>query len=118
MSADRTTQPNSVSQGPFIASEYVALPGDRVAFVATDPKTGICCPGRDYRALAGFDALALNAAYTLGKNAGIEQRDMAIHTAYDQIRMTAIHGGNGHFLVPETAIAALRAALYPEVRHG
>lgn len=116
--AVRKERSKHVFCGPFVASEYAALPGDRIAFVAADPKTGICCPGRNACLLAEQDANALNAAYALGKNAGREQRDLAIHTAYEQLRMAAIPGGNGHSLVPDTAIAALRAALYPEVRHG
>ena len=103
-----------VFSGPFLAANYIGLPGDRILFVAHDPHTGICCPGRDEFTHAEQDAQALNAAYTLGKNAGREERDAAIHAAYEQVRMTAIPGGSGHLLVPDTAIGALRSALYPK----
>lgn len=112
---DRSKQ---VFDGPFVARANVGLPGNCVYYVASDPKTGVCCPSRDQMNHAEADALALNAAYTLGKDAGREASDAAVYAAYQQIRMAAIPGGNGHFLVPETAIAALRSALYSEVRHG
>lgn len=101
--------PPSLGGGPFVVSEYVALPGDRIAVAAMDPVTGIMCGGRDDRKLAEGDAQALNAAYQLGKRRAEE----AARNAYEHIRMAAIPGGNGHMLVPETAIAALRSALFP-----
>lgn len=109
MSEPQTANPNSSWPGPFVVSEYVALPGDRIAFAAMDPATGIMCPGRDDRDQARADAQALNAAYQLGRRLAEE----AVRSAYDHIRMTAIPGGNGHFLVPEAAIAELRSALFP-----
>lgn len=102
-------QPHSPWPGPFVVSEYVALPGDRIAVAAMDPATGIMCAGRDDRELARADAQALNAAYQLGRRMAEE----AVRSAYDHIRMTSIPGGNGHFLVPEAAIAEMRAALFP-----
>ena len=53
--------------GPFIASEYISLPGDRLMWIATDPRTGICCAGRETMELAVADARGMNAAYQLGK---------------------------------------------------
>lgn len=106
MSADRTTQPNSVSQGPFIASEYVALPGDRVAFVATDPKTGICCPGRDDRALAEQDAEALNAAYASGIVAAA-----AGHTCLVQTCLALADGLEGAALLSSERAERLRRSV-------
>ncbi len=64
------TAPPPLGDGPFIVSEYLALPGDRIAFVAMDPVTGIMCGGRDDRTLAEADVQALNAAYQRGKLAG------------------------------------------------
>jgi hypothetical protein len=52
---------------PFVASEYVGLPGDRILHVATDPHTGIGCAGRDDYEHAAHDARALNAAYHMGR---------------------------------------------------
>mgnify|MGYP006921387973 CR=1 FL=1 len=57
---------DSLGKGPFIASEYVGLPGDRIMFVATDPSTGISCGGRDEHVTAKGDARALNAAFWIG----------------------------------------------------
>jgi hypothetical protein len=53
--------------GPFIASEYISLPGDRLMWIASDPRTGICCAGRESADLAESDARGMNAAYQLGK---------------------------------------------------
>ncbi len=105
----KTEKPNSLFQGPFVVSEYVALPGDRIAVAAMDPATGIMCSGHFDREFARADAHALNAAYQLGRRTAEE----AVRSAYDHIRMTAIPGGNGHFLVPEAAIAEMRSALFP-----
>lgn len=104
----------TVEAAPFHVAEYVCLPGDRIGYHAIEQCVGICTPGRNSQDLAVQDAQALNAAYTLGKNAGREERDAAIHAAYEQVRMTAIPGGSGHLLVPDTAIGALRSALYPK----
>lgn len=104
-----TTPPLSPWPGPFVVSEYVALPGDRIAVAAMDPASGIMCSGHFDREFARADAHALNAAYQLGRRTAEE----AVRSAYDHIRMTAIPGGNGHFLVPEAAIAELRSALFP-----
>lgn len=108
-SRNQDRQPNSQWPGPFVVSEYVALPGDRIAFAAMDPATGIMCSGHFDREFARADAHALNAAYQLGRRTAEE----AVRSAYDHIRMTAIPGGNGHFLVPEAAIAEMRSALFP-----
>lgn len=109
MSEPQTANPNSQWPGPFVVSEYVALPGDRIAFAAMDPATGIMCSGHFDREFARADAHALNAAYQLGRRTAEE----AVRSAYDHIRMTAIPGGNGHLLVPEAAIAEMRSALFP-----
>lgn len=69
-----TTPPLSPWPGPFVVSEYVALPGDRIAFAAMDPATGIMCPGRDNRSLAECDAQALNAAYQLARRSLVATR--------------------------------------------
>lgn len=57
---------------PFVASEYVGLPGDRILFVAHDPHTGICCAGRDRHEEANHDAKGMNAAWWLGYAAAME----------------------------------------------
>jgi hypothetical protein len=59
--------PAGSTQGPFVVSEYVALPGDRVHFAAIDHATLITCAGRELRELAKQDADALNAAWRLGR---------------------------------------------------
>jgi len=51
---------------PFVASEYVGLPGDRILFVAHDPHTGICCAGRESSDEAQYDAQGMRAAWRLG----------------------------------------------------
>lgn len=51
---------------PFVAAEYVGLPGDRILFVAHDPHTGICCAGRESSDEADYDAQGLRAAWRLG----------------------------------------------------
>ena len=51
---------------PFVASEYVGLPGDRILFVAHDPHTGICCAGRESSDEAQYDARGMRAAWWLG----------------------------------------------------
>jgi hypothetical protein len=53
--------------GPFVVTEFAALPGDEVMFVATDPNTGIGTYATNRRELADGDAEALNAAYRLGR---------------------------------------------------
>ena len=74
MSEPQTANPNSQWPGPFVVREYVALPGDRIAFAAMDPATGIMCPGRDNRSLAECDAQALNAAYQLARRSLVAAR--------------------------------------------
>lgn len=106
MSADQTVKPNSVPQAPFIVSEYVALPGDRVGFVATDPKTGICCPGRDDRSLADQDAEALNAAYASGIVAAA-----AGHTCMVQTCLALADGLEGAALLASERSERLRRSV-------
>lgn len=57
---------DSLGRGPFIATDYVGLPGDRILHVATDPNTGIGCAGREDFETAKADARALNCAFWLG----------------------------------------------------
>lgn len=57
---------------PFVASEYVGLPGDRILFVAHDPHTGICCAGRESSDEAQYDAQGMRAAWWLGYAAAME----------------------------------------------
>lgn len=57
---------------PFVASEYVGLPGDRILFIAHDPNTGICCSGRQSIDEAQYDAQGMRAAWWLGYAAAME----------------------------------------------
>lgn len=57
---------------PFVAREYVGLPGDRILFVAHDPRTGVCCCGREKHDEAESDAQGLRAAWWLGYAAAME----------------------------------------------
>ena len=57
---------------PFVASEYVGLPGDRILYVAHDPNTGVCCAGRESNDDAQYDAQGLRAAWWLGYAAAME----------------------------------------------
>lgn len=57
---------------PFVASEYVGLPGDRILFVAHDPNTGICCAGRESSDEAQYDAQGMRAAWWLGYATAME----------------------------------------------
>ena len=57
---------------PFVASEYVGLPGDRILFVAHDPHTGISCAGRESSDEAQYDAQGMRAAWWLGYAAAME----------------------------------------------
>ena len=100
-----TTPPLSPWPGPFVVSEYVALPGDRVGFVATDPQTGICCPGRDDRALAEQDAEALNAAYASGFVAA------AGHTCMVQTCLALADGLEGAALLASERAERLRRSV-------
>lgn len=68
---------------PFLATEYVGLPGDRILHVATDPHTGIGCAGRDDYEHAEHDARALNAAYHMGRACAIQRViERAGHSVY------------------------------------
>lgn len=68
---------------PFVAAEYVGLPGDRIMHVATDPHTGIGCAGRDEYEHAAHDARALNAAYHMGRACAMQQAiERAGHSVY------------------------------------
>lgn len=68
-------QPLRRELGPFVVREEIGLPGDKPYWVAIDPKTGICIRGHNSREVAAEDAVALNAAYRLG-------RDVASHPEY------------------------------------
>ena len=57
---------------PFVASEYVGLPGDRILFVAHDPHTGICCSGRESSDEAQYDVRVMRAAWWIGYAAAME----------------------------------------------
>lgn len=56
-----------MNDGPFIVQKYIALPGDRVCWVAIHPETGIQCAGRDTEREARDDCAGLNAAYEIGR---------------------------------------------------
>ena len=62
----------AAAKPPFVAHEYVGLPGDRILFVAHDPSTGICCGGRDKYEESKHDAQGMNAAWWLGYAAAME----------------------------------------------
>ncbi len=62
----------AAAKPPFVASEYVGLPGDRILFVAHDPLTGICCCGRDTYEESKHDVQGMNAAWWLGYAAAME----------------------------------------------
>jgi hypothetical protein len=57
---------------PFVAVEYVGLPGDRIMYVAHDPNTGVCCVGRESSDDAQYDAQGMRAAWWLGYAAAME----------------------------------------------
>lgn len=57
---------------PFVAAEYVGLPGDRILFVAHDPNTGICCAGRESFDESQYDAQGMRAAWWLGYATAME----------------------------------------------
>lgn len=67
---DDIREPDAVP--PFVASEYVGLPGDRILFIAHDPNTGICCCGRESGEEAQYDAQGMRAAWWLGYAAAME----------------------------------------------
>ena len=57
---------------PFVAAEYVGLPGDRILCVAHDPNTGICCAGRESFDESQYDAQGMRAAWWLGYATAME----------------------------------------------
>lgn len=84
---------------PFVVQDYVAIPGDVIQYVATDPSTGVGACGRTDRLHAELDAIALNEAFRMGRRAvasrcqsrvvgegdygGVEGADGAIHSDAD-----------------------------------
>jgi hypothetical protein len=70
--AEDLNQRLAAIEPPFVAREYVGLPGDRIRFVAHDPRTGICCCGREKHDEAESDAQGLRAAWWLGYAAAME----------------------------------------------
>ena len=54
-----------MTRGPFIVREMIGL-GDVRYWLAIDPQTGVCCPGREEKRLAEQDAQALNEAWEMG----------------------------------------------------
>lgn len=66
-------------EGPFVTTQYVSLPGDRLSFVAQCRMTGICCAGRESRELSQDDERALNAAFRWGCEVGAYKARTATH---------------------------------------
>jgi len=61
---------------PFVVQEVASGFGASY-WVAIDPTTGVCCPGRHDRELAEADLRALNAAFDLGRSFSDSQHEIS-----------------------------------------